>query len=58
VTAHPEGVNICLDAGDVGAQKVVEGMGYKAHIQSRGKRNRRKKRSRIHRDLQKATGII
>jgi transposase len=27
VTAHPEGADVCLDAGYVGAQKVVEGMG-------------------------------
>jgi putative transposase len=36
VTAHPEGANVCLDAGYAGAQKVVEGMGYKAPIRPRG----------------------
>jgi transposase len=36
VTAHPEGMNLCLDAGYVGSQKVVEGMGYEAHIRGRG----------------------
>ena len=36
VTAHPEGMHVCLDAGYIGAQKVVEGMGYEAHIRGRG----------------------
>jgi transposase len=36
VVAHQEGVNVCLDAGYVCAQKTVEGMGYEAHIRSRG----------------------
>jgi transposase len=36
ITAHPEGMNVCLDAGYVGAQKIVEGMGYKGHIRGRG----------------------
>jgi putative transposase len=30
ITVHPEVMNMCLDAGYVGAQKPVEGMGYKA----------------------------
>jgi hypothetical protein len=29
-------MNVCLDAGYVGAQKPVEGMGYKTHIRGRG----------------------
>jgi transposase len=36
-------MNICLDAGYVGAQNVVEEMGYKAHIQSRGEEKQEKK---------------
>jgi uncharacterized protein YwbE len=32
VTAHPLGMRLCLNAGYVGAQGLVEGMGYKAHI--------------------------
>ena len=36
VTAHPEGANMCLDAGYVGARSLVEGMGYVAHIRGRG----------------------
>jgi putative transposase len=36
VTAHPEGSNMCLDAGYVGAQALVEAMGYIAHIRGRG----------------------
>jgi transposase len=36
ITAHPEGSNICLDAGYVGAQALVEAMGYVAHIRGRG----------------------
>ena len=40
VTAHPEGANMCLDAGYVGAWPLVEAMGYAAHIRGRGKRNR------------------
>jgi IS5 family transposase len=34
VTAHPEGTKLYLDAGYVGAQKAVEGMGYEARIRS------------------------
>jgi transposase len=45
VTAHPEGANICLDAGYVGAQKIVEGMGYKAHIRSRGEEKEEKEKN-------------
>jgi putative transposase len=42
VIAHPEGSNLCLDAGYVGAQAMVEGMGYKAHIRGRGEERREK----------------
>jgi transposase len=42
VTAHPEGMHLCLDAGYRGAQKVVEGMGYTAHIRGRGEEKREK----------------
>jgi transposase len=45
VTAHPEGANVCLDAGYVGAQKTVEGMGYKAHIRPRGEEKQEKKKN-------------
>jgi transposase len=45
VTAHPEGAKLCLDAGYVGAQKVVEGMGYEAHIRSRGEEKKEKERN-------------
>ena len=40
IIAHPEGSNICLDAGYVGAQGLVEAMGYVAHIQGRGEEKR------------------
>ena len=36
VIAHPEGAHLCLDAGYVGAQSLVEAMGYVAHIRGRG----------------------
>jgi hypothetical protein len=36
ITAHPEGTNVCLDAGYAGSKEVVEGMGYEAHIRPRG----------------------
>jgi transposase len=42
VTAHPEGMNLCLDAGYVGAQGVVERMGYKGHIRGRGEEREEK----------------
>jgi hypothetical protein len=44
VTPHPEGANVCLDAGYVGAQKIVEGMGYKAQIRSRGEKKEEKEK--------------
>ena len=36
ITAHPEGMQVCLDAGYIGAQNLVEGMGYVAPIRGRG----------------------
>ena len=36
IIAHPEGSNMCLDAGYVGAQPIVEQMGYIGHIRGRG----------------------
>jgi hypothetical protein len=36
VIARPEGANLCLDAGYIGAQKIAEDMWYKAHIRRRG----------------------
>jgi putative transposase len=45
ITAHPKGMNICLDAGYVGAQNVVEGMGYKGHIRSRGEEREEKEKN-------------
>jgi transposase len=44
VTAHPLGMNLCLDAGYTGAQGLAEGMGYKAHIRGRGKEREEKER--------------
>ena len=38
VNAHLAGAKLCLDAEYVGTQKVVEGMGYEAHIRPRGGR--------------------
>ena len=40
VAAHPEGANMCLDAGYVGARPIVEGMGYVAHIRGRREEQR------------------
>jgi transposase len=45
VTAHPERANVYFDAGYVGAQKTVEGMGYEAHIRPRGKEKQEKKKN-------------
>jgi transposase len=45
VTAHPEGANICLDAGQAAAQKIVEGMGHEAHIRSRGEEQQEKEQN-------------
>jgi transposase len=42
VIACPEGMNLCLDAGYVGSQTLVEGMGYKAHIRGRGEEKKEK----------------
>ena len=44
VTAHPEGVNLCLDAGYVGARPLVEAMGYVAHIRGRGEEKHERER--------------
>jgi hypothetical protein len=44
VTAHSEGAKVCLDAGYVGAQKIVEGMGYEAHTGPVEKKRGRRKR--------------
>jgi putative transposase len=41
VTAHPEGMHLCLDAGYIGAQVRVEGMGYTAHIRGQGEERSR-----------------
>jgi hypothetical protein len=38
-------VNICLDAGYTGAQKIVEGKGYKAYIRSRGEEKQEKEKN-------------
>jgi putative transposase len=46
VTAHPEGMNQSLDAGYVVSQKVVEGMGYEAHIRSRGEEKSEQEKNR------------
>jgi len=44
ITAHPEGSNICLDAGYVGARTVAEAMGYVAYIRGRGEEKQEKER--------------
>ncbi|MDR3356230.1 MAG: transposase [Spirochaetaceae bacterium] len=45
VTAHPEGANLCLDAGYAGSRSVVEEMGYKAHIRGQGEEREEKERN-------------
>jgi hypothetical protein len=45
ITAHPEGMNPCLDAGYAGSQKAAEGMGYEARIRFRGEESRKRIRS-------------
>jgi hypothetical protein len=45
VMAYPEGANLYLDAGYTGAQKIVEGIGYKAHIRSRGEEKQEKEKN-------------
>jgi putative transposase len=45
VTAHPEGMNPCLDAGYTGSQKAAEGMGYEAYIRFREEESRKRIRS-------------
>ena len=42
--AHPEGSNICLDAGYVGARSLAEGMGYAARIRGRGEEKQERER--------------
>jgi len=44
VTAHPERSNLCLDAGYVGAQALVQAMGYTAHIRGRGEERQEHKK--------------
>jgi transposase len=44
VIAHPEGSNLCLDAGYTGAQSVAKQMGYTAHIRGRGEERQGKER--------------
>jgi hypothetical protein len=46
ITAHPEGMNVCLDAGYVGTQGLVEGMGIRRTSGAGGKKGKR--RSTIH----------
>ena len=48
ITAHPEGMQVCLDAGYVGAQKLVEGMGYAAHIRGRGEEREEKEHNPLY----------
>ena len=45
ITAHPEGSNMCLDTGYVGARAMVEAMGYVAHIRGRGEEKREYERN-------------
>ncbi|MDR1858850.1 MAG: transposase, partial [Treponema sp.] len=45
ITAHPEGSNLCLDAGYAGARTLVEGMGYVAHRRGRGEERQEKERN-------------
>ena len=44
IAANPEGSNICLDAGYVGARTLAEAMGYGAHIRGRGEEKQEKGR--------------
>jgi transposase len=44
VTTHPEGAKVCLDVGHVGAQRIVEGMGYEAHLRRGGEETREKEK--------------
>ena len=45
VIAHPEGSNMCLDAGYVGAESIVKAMGYVAHIRGRGEERQEHERN-------------
>jgi hypothetical protein len=42
VITHPLGMHLCLDAGYVGAQNLVEELGYQAHIRGRGEERQEK----------------
>jgi uncharacterized protein YwbE len=42
ITARPKRMNVCLDAGYVGGQDRVEGMGHKAHIRGCGEERQEK----------------
>jgi hypothetical protein len=42
---HPEGSNLCIDAGYAGAQSLAKGMGYKAHIRGRGEEKQEQERT-------------
>jgi IS5 family transposase len=48
VIAHPEGMQECLDAGYVGAQGIVERMGYQAHILGRGEERQEKEHNPLY----------
>jgi transposase len=37
-------MNVCLDAGYVGSQKIVEGIGYKGHIRGGGEEREEKEK--------------
>jgi putative transposase len=43
VAAHPEGMNLCLNAGYAGTRALVEGTGYTVHIRGRGEEKTEKK---------------
>jgi transposase len=45
IIRHPEGMNICLDAGYAESQELVGGMGYKARIRGRGGRGGEKEKN-------------
>jgi transposase len=45
VNAHPEGVKLCLDAGYVGSQKIVEGVGHEVHIRPRKEEKSKKEKN-------------
>ena len=45
VVPHPDGANLCLDAGYGGAGQTVQEMGYQAHIRSRGEERQEKEQN-------------